>query len=302
VAQSGYRWWYLDALSDDGRHALVVIAFIGSVFSPAYYRAQARGLADPYRHCALNVALYSPGASRWAFTHYGRHKVRCTPHELDLASNHMHWSSHELSCELDERCAPWPHRVQGSVRLDTRLQSGLRLALSADGRHTWQALVPRGRVSVAFEHPKLQWEGIGYFDSNCGIEPLHRGFRTWTWLRAHHRDSTFVVYDAQPVRGPPIVHALRFGHEEVHRLSQPLQHIDQRKSIWRMRRDIAADVGGAATVLRTLESAPFYERSLVRTSLAGMPVTAMHESLSLERFQSAWVRALLPFRIRRSRL
>ena len=36
VPDGGYAWWYLDALSDDGRHGLTVIAFIGSVFSPYY--------------------------------------------------------------------------------------------------------------------------------------------------------------------------------------------------------------------------------------------------------------------------
>src|ERR1700761_382753 len=30
----GYAWWYIDGLSDDGRHAITVIAFLGSVFSP----------------------------------------------------------------------------------------------------------------------------------------------------------------------------------------------------------------------------------------------------------------------------
>ena len=34
--RDGYVWWYVDALSDDGRHGLTLIAFIGSVFSPYY--------------------------------------------------------------------------------------------------------------------------------------------------------------------------------------------------------------------------------------------------------------------------
>ena len=46
VAPGGYAWWYVDALSDDGRHGLTIIAFIGSVFSPYYAWAAARH-ADP---------------------------------------------------------------------------------------------------------------------------------------------------------------------------------------------------------------------------------------------------------------
>ena len=48
VAPNGYAWWYVDALSDDGRHGLTVIAFIGSVFSPYYAWARRRGRADPH--------------------------------------------------------------------------------------------------------------------------------------------------------------------------------------------------------------------------------------------------------------
>ena len=43
VPPGGYAWWYVDALSDDGRHGLTIIAFIGSVFSPYYACARRRG-------------------------------------------------------------------------------------------------------------------------------------------------------------------------------------------------------------------------------------------------------------------
>ncbi len=56
-----YEWWYFDALSDDGRHALTCIWFLGNPFSP-YYRQAARGqAADPFRHNALFFALYRDG-------------------------------------------------------------------------------------------------------------------------------------------------------------------------------------------------------------------------------------------------
>ena len=42
VAPGGYAWWYIDALSDDGRCGLTIIAFIGSVFSPYYALARRR--------------------------------------------------------------------------------------------------------------------------------------------------------------------------------------------------------------------------------------------------------------------
>jgi carotenoid 1,2-hydratase len=37
------------------------------------------------------------------------------------------------------------------------------------------------------------------------------------------------------------------------------------------------------------------------TKIEGERMKAIHESLSLDRFRSPWVRALLPFRMRRSR-
>jgi carotenoid 1,2-hydratase len=48
-----------------------------------------------------------------------------------------------------------------------------------------------------------------------------------------------------------------------------------------------------------LEDAPFYSRSLLRTSLYGEPADAIHESLDLNRFRAPLVQAMLPFRMPR---
>jgi carotenoid 1,2-hydratase len=52
--------------------------------------------------------------------------------------------------------------------------------------------------------------------------------------------------------------------------------------------------------VRTAEDAPFYARSLLDSKLLGEPVSAVHESLSLDRFNARWVQLLLPFRMPRS--
>lgn len=75
IPHNGYAWWYIDAISDDGREGLTIIAFIGSVFSPYYAFARRRGPADPLDHCAINVALYHEAGKRWTMTERGRGRV-----------------------------------------------------------------------------------------------------------------------------------------------------------------------------------------------------------------------------------
>ena len=70
---------------------------------------------------------------------------------------------------------------------------------------------------------------------------------------------------------------------------------------WGVARTTRADAGGASLV-RTLVDAPFYARSLVASCTLRERVTAVHESLSLDRFNAPWVRALLPFRMPRHAL
>ncbi len=68
-----YEWWYFDAISDDGRDALVVIFLTNFVFSPRYNRA----FADTSRGAdataavraqlfpAVSIGYYRDGRPLW---------------------------------------------------------------------------------------------------------------------------------------------------------------------------------------------------------------------------------------------
>jgi carotenoid 1,2-hydratase len=301
VAPSGYAWWYLDALSDDGRYGLVMIAFIGSVFSPFYYRARRAGAADPYNHCALNVALYGAGHGCWAFTEYSRAAVALHAHRFELGANCLSWDGTRLRCEIDERTAPLPGRIRGVIELESTTLTSLCLSLSADHAHVWRPLAPSARVRVELEQPQLQWQGEGYLDSNEGNGPLEQAFTGWSWLRARNRAGTAVLYNVQPQADAPFVHALQFGPGGTATRFQAPPAVQLPRTSWRIGRHSAADPGSTPRLRATLEDAPFYARSLLEMQLQGEPITAVHESLSLTRFQSLWVRSLLPFRMRRVR-
>jgi carotenoid 1,2-hydratase len=66
-----------------------------------------------------------------------------------------------------------------------------------------------------------------------------------------------------------------------------------------MARETRSDTDYMPRVRRTLEDSPFYARSLISTGLMGVEATAIHESLSLDRFRSGLVKAMLPFRMPR---
>jgi carotenoid 1,2-hydratase len=140
-------------------------------------------------------------------------------------------------------------------------------------------------------------------DSNWGSEPLEAAFSRWHWSRARMADgSCAVLYNTINHDGSNTALALRYPAEgEVTEMPAPPSTTLPTAAIWRMGRSTRADQGHRASVLRTLEDTPFYARSLVHTTLSGEGVTAVHESLSLERFQRRWVQTLLPFRMPRRR-
>lgn len=297
---NGYAWWYLDAFSDDHAHALTVIAFIGSVFSPYYAFARSRGPTDPQAHCALNVALYGPRA-RWAMTERGATSLARDACSLRIGPSRLGWDGQAFTLDIREIAAPLPARLRGRIRLVPSVPNTLVYALDPNGRHRWGPLATRARVEVEFEAPALRWQGEGYFDSNDGDEPLEDCFEGWQWSRCTLAGgSTALFYDVVLRDGAS--RRLALGTDAHGRL-QSIESLPARDlpiaRWWRMPRSACADPGTPLSVHSTLEDTPFYARSALRGTVHGQQSLIMHESLSLAKFRKAWVRALLPFRMPR---
>ncbi|EXJ13267.1 carotenoid 1,2-hydratase [Imhoffiella purpurea] len=299
VMPEGYLWWYVDALSDDGRYGITLIAQLGSCFSPYYAKARRRGDSDPLNHNSLNVALYGE-VKRWTMTERGRSALRRDASSLEIGPSALSWDGSSLIIDINEITVPIPSRLRGRVKVYPNAIAARPYQLDHAGRHYWAPIAPRAHVEVELDKPSLRWSGSGYLDSNWGVEPLERAFQRWEWSRAMLSDGgAAILYDVTQREGhrPPL--GLRFAaNGDVEHFEAP-PHVRLPNTSWLMRRGTRVDANKFARVAETLEDTPFYTRSVLESHLLGEPVTAMHESVCLDRFNSRWVQTLLPFRIPR---
>lgn len=295
VVNNGYRWWYIDATSDDGLNGLTIIGFVGSVFSPYYARARKRGDATPENHCALNVALYGQ-TKRWAMTERGASRISRTPDTFTVGPSSMTWENGSLVISINERCAPLPRALKGRVTFTPAHFYGAPIALDSAKKHFWQAVAPEGRIVVECEHPELSWSGTAYHDMNWGEEPLEHGFKTWNWCRAVSKQGTKVLYDLERRNDNSKVFGRLYKDGSITDIEVP-----SRKALthgfWGMPRNVNAEE--QPTLIAKLEDAPFYTRNHVALTLDGERCDAFHESLSLQRFTNPIVQMMLPFRMPR---
>jgi carotenoid 1,2-hydratase len=273
---------------------------LGSVFSPFYAAARARpGGADPLAHAAFNVALYARGQKAWALTERGAGHVGRDRDELVLGPNRVRWEGDALVVEFDERGAPIPRRIAGTVRLSPLALGGERLALDAAGSHHWMPIAPRARAEVTLLHPRLRFQGDAYLDANWGDEGLEHAFTGWSWSRVTSERRATVTYEIERRDGTRLLLARAYEHAGGRVDGFEVASTKATPTWWRVPRTMHGELGAAPRLLRTLEDTPFYARSLVETRFFGERATGTHESLSLDRFRSRIVQMMLPFRTRR---
>ena len=269
------------------------------MFSPYYAFARRKAPADPLDHCAVNVAIYRKGGNRWAMTERPHGAVSRTTTSFTVGPSHLEWDGNALTIHINEISVPFPRRIRGTVRLVPTAITQQAFTLNENGQHRWWPIAPCARVQVALDQPQLRWQGDGYFDMNRGDAPLEQGFIDWQWSRGATRDGAIIMYEALRRDGSRIDLAMTFDPQGRMQEFEPPPLQTLRRTGWRVARSIRSD--DTASVVRTLEDAPFYARSVISAKMLDETVTLMHESLSLDRFTMPIVQAMLPFRMPRAR-
>ncbi len=270
------------------------------MFSPWYRLARRHGGGDPENHVTMNVALYGRGGKRWAMTERGRNTLSRDADNLQIGPSSLRWDGTSLTAEIEEVTAPLPSRLRGTMKLHPAGLATHEVALDGVGRHRWSPIAPGARVEVCLRKPDLRWRGTAYFDTNAGDEPLEDGFVSWDWCRAPLRDGMAVLYHGTRRDGAQFCTTLRYDADGAACDIEAPKLAAMKPGFWGVKRSTLADAGSAPRVVQVLEDAPFYTRSVIASRVLGEDVTAVHESVSLDRFVQPWVQVMLPFKAPRS--
>ncbi|NMG41847.1 carotenoid 1,2-hydratase [Chelativorans sp. ZYF759] len=300
VPHGGYAWWYVDALSGDRRHALTIIAFIGSVFSPWYAAARRRGRGDPENHVSINAILYRPEGKKWAMTERGRGDLHRSARHIAIGPSSLRWCAGKLIIEIDEWTVPLPGRLRGTVVIDPGPIFGEVHALDSAGRHRWRPVAPLARAEAHFTAPDLAFSSHAYLDMNAGDEALENGFSSWVWSRsALPGGGTAIFYDAvaRTTTGASIANSYAPDGTVTPLARPPLRELPG--LLWRVERSARSAQPIDAAGLKNLEDTPFYTRSSFSATIEGQACPTISESVDLDRFAARWVQGLLPFKMPR---
>ena len=224
-----YEWWYFDALSDDGRDAVVIIFLDNFIFSPRYNRRKGegekgqRGESDSAAETNPKSKIQNPKSNVPAvsFTYYrdGKPVYRAIN---EFGGDEFSASTGEPSCRIGENffrfeSAPYGSGYFISIKALLRKNRALEaqfewLAIESDflpektagssDAHVWNLVAARadvsGRITVRSDSGKelntLHFRGTGYHDHNYDNRWLPETVQDWQWGRAHFTDASAVFY------------------------------------------------------------------------------------------------------------
>ncbi len=216
-----YEWWYFDALSDDGRDAVVIIFLDNFIFSPRYNRAKVASISNKEINLQSQIPNPKSNVPAVAFTYYrdGKPVYRAIN---EFRSDEFSASETEPSCRIGENffrfeSAPYGSGYLISIKAKLRKNCSLEAQfewlaiesnflptkpIGSDDAHVWNLVVSRadvsGRITVSNEKGKelntLHFRGTGYHDHNYDNRWLPETVQDWQWGRAHFTDASAVFY------------------------------------------------------------------------------------------------------------
>jgi carotenoid 1,2-hydratase len=202
-----HRCWYFDALSDDGRDAIVIIFFDNFIFSPRYNSQCQTGKKAGKMFPTLAFFYYREGRIL--------HRAMVEHPERAFAAD-----AENPGCKIGTNSFKFdaaPYGKGYDVRIDAEMKTGRRIKANlewlivegdrkiADGegaQHDWNLVAPRcdvtGKVElIGREGPveqTIQFRGTGYHDQKSDRRWLPDALQKSFWGRAHFGDITAVFY------------------------------------------------------------------------------------------------------------
>lgn len=317
------EWWYFDAISADGRDAIVVVFYAGLPFDPAYGLAAERHLQSPAKHPAPNPLDHSAIGISWyrdgktlAYA-LNRYPARCFSHNSDPFSVRVDASRLQRGPDGYRLSIDTPsvkgQDIHAEFYFDPKpgLEPFERNLGTDSSPHHWILAAPDCRVEGAIElagsaSPALTFRGRGYHDHNAGAEEIRRAMSRWAWGRVHIDDQTIVYYHAEPRHGPAAHLALRFrpGRPTEVVETDPLAFGPLARQAFGVRYPVTID-GPASLPFHTrprhlVDDGPFYLRWVSDFQIPdkSTSVPGITELLDTKRLHSRWFNWMIPYRLK----
>ncbi|HEX8736527.1 MAG TPA: hypothetical protein VF721_14450 [Pyrinomonadaceae bacterium] len=271
----GYEWWYFDALSDDGREAIVVIFLDNFIFSPRYNR-QVQSPKSKVQSPKSKVQSQTETASdsqastldsqrcpALVFIYYkdGKPLYRAIN---EFAPEQFFGDEKIPACRLGENefkfeTAPYGSgyllTVNATLRKNYKLKAKLEwLSIESDflpekdvavgtSSHHWNLVAPRsdvtGKIEVFGQSGKLKdvhhFRGTGYHDHNTDARWLAETVQDWQWGRAHFTDATAVFYRYRETGAQPVTKLFLVKNGELKASDATCEEADFARNIFGMK-------------------------------------------------------------------
>jgi hypothetical protein len=196
TSAKGYDCWYFDAISDDGREAIVINFYDNSIFSPRYNQKNYQ--TSP----TISFAYYLNGKPIY---------------RLNNEFENFQTSSDEPYCKIGESEFTFEKADYGSgylLKIDAVLPKNRKLKANfewlliesdlvrnIDNKqvlHSWNVVAPRADVTGNIEifrrngkiKDKINFRGTGYHSHNFDERWLAETIESWQWGRCHYTDAT----------------------------------------------------------------------------------------------------------------
>jgi carotenoid 1,2-hydratase len=224
-APDAFEWWYFDALSDDGRDAIVIIFLDNFIFSPRYNALGKKNRKSPKKGLWVDEKTFHFPENKTfpalAFIYYRNGKpIYRAINEYE--PNEFEASEETPSCRIGENTFRLDSAPYGSgyvLSINVKLPKGRTLKanfewLSIEGdfmpecciytenSHCWNMVLSRsdvtGRITVNDKQGKnldtANFRGTGYHDHNIDNRWLPETVQDWQWGRAHFSDASAIFY------------------------------------------------------------------------------------------------------------